>query len=122
METIQLCTRQKGSIDAQAEVIRRSPTMRLLLFLVVAVGGTLIGLATILIPVAHFVTTWFIPLVSIFVGIYLFKMGPSIKRIVGTCPACGAPIDAEGGTAAPDLWIRCEQCAEALHPQLIEES
>lgn len=122
METIHLCTRQKEYNIAKAEVVRRTPALRLTLFLIIAVGGTVIGLATILIPIAHFVTTWMIPLVSIFVGLYIFRMGPSIRHIVGTCPVCDAPIDTAGGTSAPDLWIRCGGCTEPLHPKLLDDA
>ena len=122
METIHLSSHTGVSTQAKALVLRRTPAVRLALFLIIAIGGTVIGLATILIPVAHFVTTWFIPLVSIYIGWYLFKMGPSIQHIVGNCPVCEAAIDTAGGTAAADLWIRCGQCSEPLHPELIEES
>ena len=120
MEAITLSTPRKLSNQAEAEVVRTKAGTRLVKSLFIGIGGTVIGIMTILIPVAHFVTTWAIPLMSIFAAWYLYKMGPLIQRIVGTCPSCDAPIDVEGGTAAADLWIRCPSCNEALHPSLHE--
>ena len=82
-------------------------------------AGLIIGPATIVIPIAHFVTTWAIPLLSVLIAVHMYRMGPNIKRIVGQCPVCDAAIDAAGGTAASDLWIRCEGCQEPLQPVLI---
>ena len=122
MEAITLSTPKKVSNEAQAEVVRSSAGTQLGKALALAIGGTVLGAMSILIPVAHFVTTWAIPLVSIFAAWHIYKMGPHIQRIVGTCPSCEGAIDSEGGTAAPDLWIRCPHCNEALHPSLHETS
>ncbi len=120
METIRLRTHKKESTEAKAEVIRTNSTARLSKALAIALGGIIIGGATVLIPVAHLITTWAIPLFSIGIAIYVYKMGPMIKLIVGQCPNCQGEISAPGGTAAPDLWIRCSHCSEPLHPELIE--
>lgn len=119
MEPITLSTPKKLSGPAQADVIRRHPSVRVAQALAIGIGGTVFGVFTILIPVAHFVTTWAIPLVSIFVAVHVFKMGPFLQRILGDCPACNKSIDSEkAGTLASDLWIRCPHCNEALHPEL----
>ena len=56
-----------------------------------------------------------------FVGLYIFRMGPSIRHIVGTCPVCDAPVILQEASA-PDLWIRCDGCAEPLHPKLLDDA
>ena len=122
MEDIELQTRKNLSKTVQAEVIRTSRPAKLGKALAIAVVGLVIGPATIVIPVAHFVTTWAIPLLSILIAIHVYKMGPKIERIVGACPKCDAAIDTEGGTAASDLWIRCPACHEPLHPVLVSSA
>lgn len=118
MDSIILRTHKKKEGPARAEIVRTSNTKRAVRSLVIGVGGTVFGLATILIPIAHFITTWAIPLLSIFIAIYTWRMGPMIQRIVGNCPACDADLDIAGGTMAPDLWVRCTGCNEPLHPEL----
>jgi hypothetical protein len=120
VETIRLRTHKNLSNSAEAEVVRISSTARFSKALSLGLGGTLLGFATILIPVAHFVTTWAIPLVSLVIAWHVYRMGPTIARIVGTCPACDATIDTAGGVDAPDLWVRCPGCEEPLHPELID--
>ena len=119
VEEIRLKTHKNQSCTAQAEISRTSSSQRLTKALAIGVGGTLFGLATIIIPVAHLITVWAIPLFSIFVALNVYRMGPKILRLVGTCPSCGAPIEETNlGNAANDLWIRCPSCNEALQPEV----
>jgi len=110
-ESIQLLTRDKQTAKAMAEITRYSDTTRLMRAGVVAIGGTVIGLCTIVIPVMHLISTWLIPLISWAIAWHIFGIQTVIGSVKGTCPGCDKAIELDGGPLASDLWARCPHCA-----------
>ena len=116
LEPIVLSTPKRVQGPAEAEVFRPNLAANRMKGIAIAVLSVVIGAATIVIPVSHFLLPWLIPLLGIFFAIQLFRARPSFTRVVGSCPACSAGLDVQGGPAGHDLWVRCPTCNEPLHP------
>lgn len=117
-ETIQLRTRTGLGSTATATVTRRSGAFRVVRSLGIGVGGVVVGLATVVIPAVHLISTWAIPLAAIAIALVLLRQGPAVDTAAGPCPKCGAAIEVAGGTVADDLWVACPACAEPLRFEL----
>ena len=111
-ESVQLRTREGATGEAQAEVTRYSAGRRLAVSLTLAVGGTVLGLSTLIIPGVHFVGPWLIPLLSLGIAGYLFRRTMVIGTVRGPCLSCGADMVLdEGGSVGNDaVWLRCPAC------------
>ena len=119
MEEIQLRTPKNKFGPAKADITRTASSKRLAKALGIGIGGTVLGLATLPIPIVHLIAPWAVPLFSIFLAVNVYRTGPKILRIEGTCPTCGGPIvETNVGNVANDLWIRCPSCNEALRPEV----
>lgn len=113
-ENVTVEDREKSRSEGTAEVTRFSGSQRLMKAVGVGVGGTILGLCTIIIPGLHFVTTWLLPLLSIGIAIYLYGRKGAVAAVKTTCPACGDPIEAEGGAWEEPMWVRCPKCQAPL--------
>lgn len=109
-ESVRLHTRDKRTIEAQAEVIRYSQGARIGRALAVGVGGFVVGAATIVIPVAHLILPWLIPILGLFGAWYVLHTGARVPEVRAKCPDCGKEFAVEGGPWEDPLWIRCPDC------------
>ena len=110
-ESVTLKTRDKRVIPATAEITRLNAGAQAMKAWVVGLGSLVVGLFTILIPIAHFVLPWLIPVIGVTYAASLFKRGAVIERVHGACPLCGAAdLDGEGGVFETPMWVRCATC------------
>ncbi|MEZ4316002.1 MAG: hypothetical protein R3F61_00790 [Myxococcota bacterium] len=109
-ETVTLKARDGAVVEGQAEVSRFSNGQRLSKALPVGIGGTLLGLGTIVIPGLHLVSTWAIPLLSWGIAWYFFNKRGSLGTVSAMCPSCGKPMQAEGGAWEDPMYVRCDKC------------
>lgn len=112
LEALQLRTRDGSEGPAEAEVTHYSGGRRLAISAVIAVGGTVLGLCTLIIPGVHFVGPWLIPLLSLGIAGYLFRRTMVIGTVRGTCLNCHeAMVIDEGASVGNDaVWLRCPSC------------
>jgi len=109
-ESIRLHTRDKRTIEAEAEVTRYSQGARIGRAAAVAVIGTGIGAATIVIPVAHLILPWLIPILSWVGAYFVYRTGAKVPEVHATCPDCDTEFRVEAGAWEDPLWIRCPEC------------
>ena len=113
-EQVTIEDRNKQQAEGTAEIHRFGPSQRLMKALAVGVGGTIVGLCTIVIPGVHFVAPWLLPLLSIGIAFYLYGRKGTCDSVKTTCPACSASIEAEGGPWEEPMWVRCPECEAPL--------
>lgn len=113
-EVVRLEARDGGVAEGSAEVTRYSSGQRLGKALLVGIGGTIVGICTIVIPGLHFVTTWLVPLLSIGTAIYLYGRKGAVSAVKCTCPGCSEAMEAEGGAWEDPMWVRCNHCNTPL--------
>lgn len=109
-ETLTLAGRDGSRFEGEAEVTRYTGGQRLSKALPVGVGGTILGLCTIVIPGLHFVSTWLIPLLSIGTAYYLYNRRGALGEVRATCSKCGGQMMAEGGAWEDPMYVRCNHC------------
>jgi hypothetical protein len=117
-EDITLKSRGGATTDASAEVQRFSSAQRLSKALPVAVGGTVLGLCTIVIPGVHLISVWLIPLLSLGIAWYFYSRIGAVDSVTGPCPDCEAEMTAEGGPWEEPMWLRCSACNKPLEVRL----
>lgn len=117
-EDITLEDRDGNSSPGKAVVHRYSTGQRLGKSVPIAVGGVLLGAASIVIPGVHLISTWAIPLLSFGIAWYFFSRIGAVEAVEGTCPACGASMGSDGGPWEDPMWVRCDQCNKPLQVKL----
>lgn len=115
-ETLRLRTRDGREITGRAEVARVGASARLVRGGGLALGGLLLGGASIFVPGVHLISTWLIPLLAFGVAAYVVRIRARVGVVELTCPACGAEGRTEpvGALADEAVWIRCPSCAVPL--------
>lgn len=119
-EPIALRARSGARTEGTAVITRWSGPRRGARAISIAVAGLLIGMATVIIPAVHLVSTWLIPLLSLGIAWYVVQIRSRVDRVEGVCPSCGASISAGPFGAATDdepLWVRCPSCTIPLEVQ-----
>lgn len=119
-EPIVLRARHGAQTEGTAVITRWSGLTRAARAIAIAVAGLLIGMASIIVPGLHLVSTWLIPLLSLGIAWYVLQIRSRIERVEGLCPSCGASVAAGPfGAAADDepLWVRCPSCTIPLEVQ-----
>ncbi|MBL9140535.1 MAG: hypothetical protein JNK53_01600 [Phycisphaerae bacterium] len=82
-----------------------------------AVAGLALGGASILIPILHLCTVWFLPLLGCLLAARALRRTFSIRELNGPCPACRAKIHM-GGRELPDSeWQSCPHCGARVRVQ-----
>ncbi|MCB9675951.1 MAG: hypothetical protein H6737_12585 [Alphaproteobacteria bacterium] len=114
MESVSLKAREGGTGQGEADVVRFSNGQRLSKAVPIAIGGFVLGAASIVIPGVHLISTWAIPLLSLGIAWYFFGKRGSVRRVTGTCPACGEAMDAEGGDWEDPMYVRCDKCEKPI--------
>jgi hypothetical protein len=117
-EEVTLAARDGATTAGTAVVERFASGQRMTKAVAIGVGGTILGLCTIVIPGVHFISTWAIPLLSIGIAFYFYNKLGSIGAVAGECPACGAPVAAEGGPWEDPMWVRCSACNAPVEVRL----
>ncbi len=110
VEPVSLKARDGTVVEGTAEVTRYTDGQRLSRALPVGIGGTILGLCTIVIPGLHFVSTWLVPLLSIGTAMYLYNRKGLLGVTRATCPSCGEQMQAEGGPWEDPMYVRCNHC------------
>ena len=107
---------QSGSSRAgqAADIARYSDATRITIGTLYIVGGLVGGTVCLVVPVAHLLTTWALPLGGIFMGIRAFKRRVVIYQVAGVCPTCGEAIDLHGGSIDDPSWQTCPKCNAVL--------
>lgn len=113
-EPVTIEDRDKQTAEGTADIARYGSSKRLVTALGVAIGGTVLGLCTIVIPGVHFVAPWLLPLLSIGIAFYLYGRKGVCAGVQVDCPACKASIEAEGGPWEEPMWVRCPECQAPL--------
>jgi hypothetical protein len=115
---VSLEARDGSVVEGTADVVRYTDGQRLARALPIGVGGTILGLCTIVIPGLHFVSTWLIPLLSIGTAVYFYNRKGLLGDTHATCPSCGAEMVAEGGPWEDPMYVRCNHCSTPLEVKL----
>jgi len=110
-EVVSLKGRDGAKGEGQAEVVRYSSAQRLSKALAIGVGGTLLGVSTIVIPGVHLISTWAIPLLSIGIAWYFYGRRGLLGAVSATCPSCGEQLNGEGGAWEDPMYVRCSACS-----------
>ncbi len=115
-EPFTLRTRRGASSEATAEVDRTPAATRWARAAGVAVVGTLVGLATIVVPTVHLVSVWAVPLLSWGVAAYTLTLRGKLRSVRGPCPACAVEIELgqQGELTDEVIWALCPKCNEPL--------
>jgi hypothetical protein len=109
-ERITLTPRQGQPVAAEADVRRPSESGRVAKAAAWGLGGLVLGGLSIFIPIAHFVTTWAIPLAGFGMAWWTMSVRAYVERVRGECPSCGKAFDVEGGPMDDPMWVRCPHC------------
>ena len=117
-ESVQLAARGGGETVGNTEVTRFSSGRRMGQAAGIAVGGILLGAATIVIPGVHLISTWAIPLLSFGIAAYLFSRRGVIGAVTGECPSCHQQMNSPGGAWEDPMWVRCNQCEAPVEVKL----
>lgn len=117
-ETVQLHTRDKRTVEAEAEIDRKPEGVRVAKAAAILAAGLVAGVASIVVPVLHLVSTWALPLLGAAGAWFVYNQRIVIGRVRGTCPLCDAALDAEGGPLEDPMWIRCQACQGPLRLEL----
>lgn len=120
VESVHVTTRDDRASQGRAEVIRHGQGRRVGVALAVALGGAVLGAASIVIPVVHFVSTWFIPLLALGIAFHLYRQAIVVRRVDAICPACGEQVVIDGAPWEDPLWLRCSACRAPLRVDLDE--
>ena len=79
------------------------------------VGGVLLGAAFIPVPGIHLIAPWLIPLLALFIALYVNRIVAMVGTVEGTCPSCDAAMSIDGGPVSDEaLWLRCPSCRTPL--------
>jgi hypothetical protein len=98
-----------------AEVLRYSDVGRITMGTLYIVAGFLGATMCIVVPVAHLITTWALPLVGILMGLRTYKRRVVLYAPEGVCPVCGEAIQfSPGGSIDDPSWQTCPKCKAAL--------
>ena len=119
-EAITLQHRDGRVVEAQAEISRYSTASRTTKALLVLAVAFTVGPATIVVPGVHFVAPWAVPLLGIFIAMYLYRRTMVIHRVEGTCPDCNAAMHIEDKQPVGNdtLYFRCPECSTPLELML----
>ncbi len=96
------------------EVARHSAIARIGVASVYVIGGFLLAVPCIIVPVVHLVSTWGLPLLGILMAVRTWKREIVIYRARGKCPACHQPIELNGGSTHDATWQVCPKCKSTL--------
>lgn len=77
-------------------------------------GGFALGGACIIVPIAHLITTWALPLAGIVLGLRTLRIDRAFGPITGRCPLCGKPVELRGGPIKASNWRVCPKCGKDL--------
>lgn len=115
-ETLTLRTRRGATATATGDVDRTSAPRRWGRAIGVVVVGTIVGLATIVVPTVHLVSVWGVPLLSVVVAGYTLTLQGRLRSVEGPCPACGQGIalGPQGELTNEAIWTLCPSCNEPL--------
>ena len=116
-EVVRWATEDGATGQAAAEVVRYSPTSRLMRSIGFVTVGLVGGLVCLIVPVLHLITTWGLPLLGIVLGMRAYRTEAKIFTITGPCPGCAEPIQLAGG-AAHELDASCPECEAKLMVEL----
>ncbi len=78
------------------------------------VGGVVLGAVSIVIPVAHLVLPWALPILGFVLGFYTLSQKGSLSDVAFQCPTCGAAAVVPGGEVEDPMWRKCPSCQEPL--------
>lgn len=113
-ETVTLRRRNGTSGPAEAEVRRTSEGMRSVQAFGIFFGCVIVGVCTIVIPVAHLILPWAIPLIGAIIAVYVYGKKGDVDSVRGVCPACETEVDLLGGPIEASMWRACPSCKEPL--------
>ncbi len=100
-----------------ADITLISQGRRNLLAAIYGVGGFALGAVSILIPILHLCTVWFLPLLGLVMAARACRRTFNVRSLAGTCPACNAALQM-GGREMPDSeWQTCPSCNARLRLQ-----
>lgn len=114
-ETFTITHEKTGqSVQADAEVLAYDDATRGRRAAVRAVGGLLLGVASIFIPIWHFVGTWALPLVGCVMAFSAYHTKAVVKPLSCACPSCGKPTTLDGAALDGPMLTMCRLCMENL--------
>ena len=118
-ERVSFHTRDRRVIEGTADVERRGMASRILRGGGIALVGIGLGAASLPVPGLHFVAPPALSLLGLGIGAYVARQSVIVGTVRATCPDCGAAIEAHGGTASEDVWIRCPACTLPLRVEVL---
>lgn len=113
-EKITLRRRNGVAGPADAEVRRTTPLGRTVRAFGIFFASVLLGLPTVVIPGAHFILPWAIPLTGGLIAAYVFGKEGDVDSVRGACPECQAVVDLPGGPIEASMWRKCPACGVPL--------
>ena len=120
-EAVSLHTRDGRVVEASAVVQRPSSGGRLAKVVGMAVGGLVLGAASIVVPVAHFVLPWALPIAGVLGAWMAWNTRAVIGEVRGVCPECStAMVVPPYGAFEEPCWLRCPQCSTPFALRLRE--
>ena len=100
------------------ETYATGPRMaKALVVLMAGIGG---GIALVVVPILHLVTTWALPLAGILACVSILRTGSRVHSIAGTCPGCNETLHLAGGRASFPLREDCPACRRPLFIDSVE--
>jgi hypothetical protein len=73
-----------------------------------------IGLASIFVPIVHFVAPWFMLIVATLVYRSVMRQGAEVHDVSGPCPGCGKPLGLPVQPANWPLEWNCPGCRKRV--------
>lgn len=119
VESILLHTRDKRTFEGEAEVKRLGTGARVLRAGAILVGGLVLGVGSVVIPVVHLISTWLLPILGLIGAVVAFRVTIKVPEIRMTCPECAKAGQVVGGAWEDPLWVRCPHCQLPLRVELV---
>lgn len=114
-ETFTITHEKSGNAtQAEAEVIHYDPAARTRRAAVRAIGGLILGVASIAIPIWHFFGTWALPLVGGVLAFSAYHTKAVVQPLTCTCPHCGKQTRIDGAALDGPMVTMCRLCMENL--------
>jgi hypothetical protein len=123
-ETIALHNRDGRVVDARGAVRRVSHPQRVVRAGAVAGTSFVLAAVSIFIPGVHLIAPWLLPIIGVFVAVFVYQIGARVDDIHGECPGCDASLNLPlGGTIDNEpLWLRCPGCNAPFEVRIRSEA
>ena len=118
-ESATLRLRDGRTAVASVAVERRSAGVRAVRAGWMAGAGLVLGVASVVVPILHLVSTWALPLAGAIGAWFAWNSATFIGAVRAACPACAADAEiAPNGALDSPHWLRCPHCQAPLELSL----